>query len=95
MKQRETASDPIKGRRYPGSGDGAQGRVILAERVGRFARARDPDGEAWLVSCDDGEPDQLEPVGPWREVNEAEARASPGWTRDGAGRYWLAASRDG
>lgn len=53
------------------------------------------DGEAWLVSCDDGEPDQLEPIGPWREVNEAEARASPGWTRDGTGRYWLAASRDG
>lgn len=48
------------------------------------------DSEAWLVSCDEGDAEQLEPLGPWREVSETDARSAPGWTRDGAGRYWLA-----
>lgn len=48
------------------------------------------DRRAYLVSCDDGEPDQLTPLGEWRHVSEAEARAGAGWTRDGAGAYWVA-----
>lgn len=48
------------------------------------------DGETWLLSCDDGDADQLEPLGAWREVSEAEAWAEAGWTRDASGRYWLA-----
>lgn len=48
------------------------------------------DGEAWLLSCDDGEPEQLTPIGQWREVSEAEARSHAGWTRDADGRYWVA-----